>query len=65
VVGEIPNFTGVGNPYEPPVNPEIVVNSAEQTEQESRQAILEALDKANLIYRKASSTPYRGKLRKL
>ena len=30
-------------------NPEIVVNSAEQTEQESLQVILEALDKAKLI----------------
>lgn len=49
LAGDIPNFTGVSDPYEPPVNPEIVVNSAEQTEQESLQVILEALDKANLI----------------
>lgn len=49
LAGEIPNFTGVSDPYEPPANPEIVVNSAEQTEQESLRVILEALDKANLI----------------
>lgn len=49
LAGEIPNFTGVSDPYEPPLQAEIVVNSADQTEQESLQTILEALTKAQLI----------------
>ena len=29
--GEIPNFTGINSPYEPPINPEITVSTAEET----------------------------------
>ena len=49
LAGEIPNFTGVSDPYEPPVNAEIVVKTHEQTEAESLQVILNVLDKAGLI----------------
>ncbi len=43
LAGEIQNFTGVSDPYEPPLNPEIVVNSETQTIQESKQIILDRL----------------------
>lgn len=43
LAGEIPNFTGVSDPYEPPPNPEIVVNSGTQTLEESAQIILDRL----------------------
>ncbi len=43
LAGEIPNFTGISDPYEPPPNPEIVVNSATQTLEESAQIILNRL----------------------
>ncbi len=49
LAGEIPNFTGVSDPYEAPVNPEIVVKTHEQTEEESLQFILESLTKMELV----------------
>jgi bifunctional enzyme CysN/CysC len=33
--GEIPNFTGIGSPYEEPINPEIVIKTNQATPQES------------------------------
>lgn len=41
--GEIPQFTGVSDPYEPPLSPEIVVNTAEETLAESVNKILNYL----------------------
>jgi adenylylsulfate kinase-like enzyme len=49
LAGEIPNFTGVNDPYEPPLKPEIVVKTHEQSEAESLQVIITALEKAGLI----------------
>lgn len=43
LAGEIENFTGVSDPYEPPPNPEITVNSATQTVEESLEAIVRRL----------------------
>ena len=44
LAGEIKNFTGVSDPYEPPVNPEIVVNSETQTADESFHKIMTYLE---------------------
>jgi adenylyl-sulfate kinase len=41
--GEIPQFTGVSDPYEPPLSPEIVVNTAEESLEESVNKILSYL----------------------
>jgi len=49
LAGEIPNFTGVSDPYEPPLNPEITVNSATQTVEESVQIILNRLQELGLL----------------
>lgn len=35
LAGEIQNFTGISDPYEPPQNPDIVVNTHEETIEES------------------------------
>lgn len=43
LAGEIKNFTGVSDPYEPPLNPEIVCHSAIETVEESRAKILSRL----------------------
>jgi len=43
IAGEIPNFTGVSDPYEPPLAPEVEVRTDQQTPSESIQAILDAL----------------------
>ena len=43
LAGELPNFTGVSDPYEPPLQPEVVVDSELETVEESVEKILEAL----------------------
>ncbi len=45
MAGEIKNFTGVSDPYEPPVKPEITVNSEKQTPDESFAVIMKHLEK--------------------
>jgi adenylylsulfate kinase len=47
--GEIKEFTGVSDPYEEPVNPEITVETAEQTPEESAQQILTYLEDHGFI----------------
>jgi adenylyl-sulfate kinase len=49
MAGEIQNFTGVSDPYEPPPNPEITVNSATQTIEESTAIILRRLEKLGYL----------------
>src|SRR3989338_5610881 len=44
LAGEVKNFTGVSDPYEPPLHPEITVDSERQREAESLRAILEYLE---------------------
>src|SRR5205807_8144257 len=34
LAGEIPHFTGITDPYEPPLHPEVAVNSAQETPEE-------------------------------
>jgi adenylylsulfate kinase len=43
--GEIPEFTGISAPYEAPENPEIVLNTGEQTLEESTREVLDYLSK--------------------
>ena len=47
--GELPNFTGVSDPYEPPLSPEIHVHSDRETADESRAIILRWLEARGLI----------------
>ena len=47
--GEIPSFTGVSDPYEPPLHPEVVVHTATETPEESAQKIWDALCRLGLI----------------
>ena len=42
--GEIANFTGVSDPYEEPLNPEVVVDTERETVEESVQRIVTALE---------------------
>ncbi len=43
--GEIPNFTGISDPYEPPKNPEIVVYTDKETVEESINKIISYLER--------------------
>ena len=47
--GEIPAFTGVSDPYEPPLRPEVVVHTASETPAESAAKIWDTLCRMGLI----------------
>jgi adenylylsulfate kinase len=47
--GEIKEFTGVSDPYEEPLNPEIVVATEHQSAEESAQQILSYLEEHDLL----------------
>ena len=49
MAGEIAHFTGVSDPYEPPLTPEVVVRSAEETPQQSADCIWATLERLGLI----------------
>jgi adenylyl-sulfate kinase len=47
--GEIKEFTGVSDPYEPPENPELVLETEQETPEQSAQKILAYLEERDLI----------------
>ena len=47
--GEIQEFTGISAPYEPPLAPEVTVNTAELSIEESAKTVVAALVKAGLV----------------
>ena len=49
LAGEIKNFTGVSDPYEAPLHPEVTYHSDSETVQESAQKILKKLEEMELI----------------
>jgi adenylyl-sulfate kinase len=49
IAGEIPNFTGVSDPYEAPTSAEIVVDSEKETSDESFDKIIKYLEERKLI----------------
>jgi adenylyl-sulfate kinase len=44
LAGEIPNFTGVSDPYEPPDRPEVMIDSGEETIEHSLAKVLHKLE---------------------
>ncbi len=49
IKGEIKNFTGISDPYEEPLNPEIVVETHKETPQESLDKIISGLTRLGYI----------------
>lgn len=49
LAGEIPSFTGVSDPYEPPANPEITIDSSRETVEDSVQRVWDKLRELRLI----------------
>jgi len=47
--GEIPEFTGVSDPYEPPLRPELRIETAGRTPAESAREVLTWLEAHNLL----------------
>lgn len=49
LAGEIKNFTGIDDPYEPPENPEVTVHSDSETPEQSLAKILAKLEEMMLL----------------
>jgi adenylylsulfate kinase len=47
--GEIPNFTGISDPYEPPVDPELEILTANCTVEQAAQQVLDLLEQHSKI----------------
>ena len=61
LAGEISNFTGVSDPYEPPLNPEVIVRTGEETPEQSVAAIVAKLEDLGYI-RSATLTTINGRV---
>jgi len=49
--GQIPHFTGVTDPYEPPKSPEVVVKTGEETLEQSAAKVIAYLQQRGLVRR--------------
>jgi len=49
LAGEIEHFTGVSDPYEPPLNPEIIIDSSKESPESGLERIWTALEDLDLI----------------
>ncbi len=49
LAGEIAHFTGISDPYEPPLNPEVVVHTDRDTVEQSLQQIIAGLEERGLL----------------
>ena len=49
MAGEIASFTGLSDPYEPPVNPEVTVDSSRESLEESVEKVWNRLRELELI----------------
>ena len=49
VKGEIPNFTGVSDPYEEPLNPDVVLETDRETIEESTGKVVAKLEKMGFV----------------
>ena len=49
MAGEIPQFTGVSDPYEPPLRPEVVIRSDAETPEQSAEKVWAKLKALGLI----------------
>ena len=47
--GEIPNFTGVSDPYEEPLDPEVIVDTDHETVEESTGKVMDKLEEMGYV----------------
>lgn len=57
LAGEISNFTGVSDPYEEPLNPEVTLHTDRETPEESTAKLLAWLEERGYIPRLVEETP--------
>jgi len=55
MAGEITQFTGVSDPYEPPLEPEVMVDSSRETPEQSVEKIWATLEHLGLVSRDRSA----------
>ena len=55
LAGEISHFTGITDPYEPPIAPEITIDSSRETAEESVERIWNTLENSGLVSSDRSS----------
>ena len=51
LAGQVLHFTGISDPYEPPLDPEITIHSSKETPEQSVERIWETLTRRSLIPR--------------
>jgi adenylylsulfate kinase len=56
--GEIPQFTGVSDPYEPPAAPDLTLKTDEEEPQESARRVIEKLEFFGYIWTPTQDTEY-------
>ena len=56
--GEIPQFTGVSDPYEPPAAPDLTLKTDEEEPQESARRVIEKLEFFGYIWTPTQETEY-------
>lgn len=49
IAGEIENFTGISDPYEPPENPDVIIDSSIETVEESAGKVLRKLEELGYV----------------
>lgn len=49
IAGEIPNFTGISDPYEAPENPEVLIDSSQETIEQSLARVLSKLEEQGYV----------------
>lgn len=49
LAGEIPNFTGISDPYEPPLAPEVTIDSSKDSLEDSVASILRVLETRGFV----------------
>jgi adenylyl-sulfate kinase len=58
LAGEIPHFTGISDPYEEPLAPDVIVNSSKETPEESLDKIWTVLTESGLVLHDRLSLSY-------
>lgn len=57
LAGEIPHFTGISDPYEPPAAPEVTIDSSRDSLEDSLASILSVLEARGVIAPQRESVP--------
>lgn len=55
LAGEISNFTGISDPYEPPLMPELTIDSSSEVPQQSVERILRRLHEMGFVHSECAS----------